>query len=93
MKCPNPECKATHESLGVIESRQAGDTAIRRRRKCLRCGYRFTTLELEPVISNRINSRRMGDYVLIEKAEFERIKRLVKGQAEAMVRIAKSLED
>jgi len=40
MRCP--DCLgATH----VLDSRPAGDTAVRRRRECLRCGHRFTTDE------------------------------------------------
>lgn len=35
-----------HEDTKVIESRDAGDAqAIRRRRACPKCGYRFTTYE------------------------------------------------
>lgn len=42
MKCPS--CK--HDDTKVIESRDAGDgDAIRRRRECLACGYRYTTYE------------------------------------------------
>lgn len=42
MKCSQCECEDTK----VIESRDAGDgQAIRRRRACPACGYRFTTYE------------------------------------------------
>lgn len=42
MKCP----KCTHQDTKVIESRDAGDgDSIRRRRECLKCGYRYTTYE------------------------------------------------
>ncbi|HUC89915.1 MAG TPA: transcriptional regulator NrdR [Patescibacteria group bacterium] len=42
MKCGQCECDDTK----VIESRDAGDgQAIRRRRACPECGYRFTTYE------------------------------------------------
>ncbi len=42
MKCGQCECADTK----VIESRDAGDgQAIRRRRSCPECGYRFTTYE------------------------------------------------
>lgn len=42
MKCTN--CGATN--IKVIESRDVADSeAIRRRRQCLACGYRFTTYE------------------------------------------------
>lgn len=40
-------CSQCHvDDTKVIESREAGDgQAIRRRRSCARCGYRFTTYE------------------------------------------------
>lgn len=42
MKCPY----CGFEESKVIDSRSADDsTAIRRRRECLECGYRFTTYE------------------------------------------------
>ncbi len=42
MKCPN--CSSTDDK--VIESRQSADgNAIRRRRACNSCGYRFTSYE------------------------------------------------
>lgn len=42
MKC----MQCSHEDTKVIESREAGDgQAIRRRRACPECGYRFTTYE------------------------------------------------
>lgn len=41
MHCPT--CSAA--SLRTYDSRPAGDDAIRRRRECKSCGYRFTTLE------------------------------------------------
>jgi len=42
MKCP--KCHADDDK--VLDSRSARDgAAIRRRRECLRCGYRFTTYE------------------------------------------------
>ncbi|MEQ1501701.1 MAG: transcriptional regulator NrdR [Myxococcota bacterium] len=40
MKCP----ACHHVDSKVVDSRDAGD-AIRRRRSCLACGHRFTTLE------------------------------------------------
>lgn len=40
MRCPS--CQ--HEDSRVVDSRTAGD-AIRRRRECAACGYRFTTHE------------------------------------------------
>ena len=41
MRCPY--CGS--EELKVIDSRSAGDAAIRRRRQCEECGKRFTTYE------------------------------------------------
>ena len=41
MRCP--ACQ--HEELKVVDSRDAGDDAIRRRRECVKCGHRFTTFE------------------------------------------------
>lgn len=41
MKCP--KCNAY--GLAIADSRPDGET-IRRRRKCLNCGYRFTTYEI-----------------------------------------------
>lgn len=41
MECPGCKYTDTH----VIETRQDGQEAIRRRRACMRCGLRFTTTE------------------------------------------------
>jgi transcriptional repressor NrdR len=42
MRCP----KCQHEDDKVVDSRSArNDSVIRRRRMCLRCGFRFTTYE------------------------------------------------
>ena len=42
MQCP----KCHHNNSRVIDSRQADDgRVIRRRRECENCGYRFTTFE------------------------------------------------
>src|SRR5437773_1597805 len=44
MRCPF--CNADKDHLKVIDSRTGeGDRAIRRRRRCLSCGKRFTTYE------------------------------------------------
>ena len=43
-----PKCKS--DRLSVIDSRDVDDKAVRRRRECESCGYRFTTYErVEPV--------------------------------------------
>ncbi len=62
MKCP----KAPFEDTKVVESRLvAGGSAIRRRRECLKSGYRFTTYErLERpnlVVIKRNGQRQMFD--------------------------------
>ena len=41
MRCPT--CSAA--ALRTYDSRPAGDDAVRRRRECRVCGYRFVTLE------------------------------------------------
>jgi transcriptional repressor NrdR len=41
MKCPYCDCQDTR----VIDSRDAADAAVRRRRQCVACGKRFTTYE------------------------------------------------
>ena len=40
MTCPECACATT-----VMETREQIDGSIRRRRKCLECGMRFTTME------------------------------------------------
>lgn len=49
MRCPNCSVSDDH----VVDSREVdGQNAVRRRRECLNCGYRFTTFErlAEPVV-------------------------------------------
>lgn len=41
MKCP----KCGSSALAIVDSRQSNET-IRRRRKCLKCGHRFSTFEI-----------------------------------------------
>ena len=41
MKCPNCGC----EDLKVFDSRSAPGNSVRRRRKCIKCGFVFTTYE------------------------------------------------
>jgi len=46
MNCP--KCKS--DELSVIDSRDTDENAVRRRRQCEKCGYRFTTYErVEPI--------------------------------------------
>lgn len=40
MICPECACATT-----VMETREQSDGSIRRRRRCLECGMRFTTME------------------------------------------------
>jgi len=44
MECPN--CKASHRSLHVPDSRHIGKDTVRRRRECLKCKTRFSTMEV-----------------------------------------------
>ena len=42
MRCP----KCTSDNTKVLDTRTSkNETSIRRRRECLQCGYRFTTIE------------------------------------------------
>ncbi|HPO05744.1 MAG TPA: transcriptional regulator NrdR [Candidatus Gracilibacteria bacterium] len=53
-----PQCK--HDNIKVLESRDTDNgIAVRRRRECEKCGYRFTTFE-------RIES---GNFLVIKKDE------------------------
>lgn len=58
MRCP----KCQHNSSRVIDSRQADDgRAIRRRRECENCGFRFTTferIEVTPLLVIKKNGER-----------------------------------
>jgi transcriptional regulator NrdR family protein len=43
---PCPKCGHKSDGYGhVVDSRQAGKLAHRRRRACLQCGHRYTTYE------------------------------------------------
>jgi transcriptional repressor NrdR len=60
MHCP----VCNHEESKVVDSRLSGDgTAIRRRRECEKCGYRFSTVEevelLDLVVVKRDGRREM----------------------------------
>lgn len=48
MTCPMCDC-----STVVVDSRSFGDF-VRRRRKCSGCGHRFTTVEIDKDIYDRI---------------------------------------
>lgn len=41
MRCPN--CR--NDTTAVVDSRRADDFTTRRRRRCDKCGHRFTTFE------------------------------------------------
>lgn len=48
MRCPS--CSSVEDR--VVDSREVDDGgAVRRRRECLACGFRFTTFERSPVVS------------------------------------------
>lgn len=54
MICP----KCSHDQTKVYDSRSTYfDRAIRRRRECLKCGYRFTTLEEVKVLDLYVEKR------------------------------------
>ena len=58
MKCP----ACNHQNIRVIETRQSDDgTAIRRRRECEQCKYRFTSferIEMAPLMVVKKNGNR-----------------------------------
>lgn len=57
MKCPY----CSSENSRVVDSREAGEKSIRRRRECLGCGKRFTTyetVELLPLLVIKRDGRR-----------------------------------
>ncbi len=66
MRCPSCSFEATR----VIDSREV-DNSIRRRRECIKCGFRFTTYErLEPVsllVVKRDGRREQFDRVKLER--------------------------
>ena len=69
MKCP--KCQADDDK--VLDSRAARDgAAIRRRRECLTCGYRFTTYEEvdrdELLVVKRDGRRQTFERAKLEKA-------------------------
>ena len=69
MKCP--KCQVDDDK--VLDSRSARDgAAIRRRRECLRCGYRFTTYEEidrdEVLVIKHDGRRQAFDRMKVDKA-------------------------
>ena len=42
-------CPACRKDTKVLETRLNGEGLFRRRRQCLNCDYRFTTLEIEDI--------------------------------------------
>ena len=69
MKCP--KCGVDDDK--VLDSRSARDgAAIRRRRECLKCGYRFTTYEEidrdEVLVIKRDGTRQTFDRSKVDKA-------------------------
>jgi transcriptional repressor NrdR len=67
MKCPN----CGNEDTKVLDSRPQNDqTAIRRRRKCLKCGFRFSTREEMEILDLVVVKRDGGkESYLREKIE------------------------
>ena len=58
MKCP--EC--SHDDTKVLESRDSNEgRSIRRRRACIKCGFRFTTYEKEEELPLQV-AKRNGVY-------------------------------
>ena len=69
MKCPKCQC----DDDKVLDSRSARDgAAIRRRRECQKCGYRFTTYEEidrdEVLVVKRDGTRQTFDRSKVDKA-------------------------
>jgi transcriptional regulator NrdR family protein len=63
--------KCTHETRKVIDSRPASQGTIRRRCRCIECGYRWTTYEvpkelwesLVPFVGARDRIALLGDII------------------------------
>jgi len=67
MNCP--KCKS--EKLSVIDSRDTDERAVRRRRECEKCGYRFTTYErVEPIKLSVL--KRSGDIEPFDRSKIFR---------------------
>lgn len=69
MRC----AKCHHTNTAVIDSRDTDDgAAIRRRRECTKCGYRFTTFErartVEIMVKKRDGSHEPYDRTKLEKS-------------------------
>ena len=68
MKCP----ACGYFDSKVVDSRPTDDSSIRRRRECLKCGYRFTTYEEidrdEVLVVKRDGSRQPFDRQKVDKA-------------------------
>jgi len=68
MKCP----KCHHENTSVIDSRDTEDSsAIRRRRVCVKCEYRFTTFERVRALDLMIK-KEDGSHEPYERAKLEK---------------------
>jgi transcriptional regulator NrdR family protein len=80
MDCPNPTCNGKYEDIVVVDSRPAR-CHVKRRRKCTSCGYRFTTIEMMPKggVQTALN-----DYVLINKKQYEKLKKKMRGAIREM---------
>ncbi|MEY3413499.1 MAG: transcriptional repressor NrdR, partial [Actinomycetota bacterium] len=93
MKCASCSCEDTK----VIDSRVSEEgSSIRRRRSCLKCGYRFTTYErLEEVPLYVV--KRTGDKQLFDRAKIiSGLQSAAKGRPvedSVLIEIAERVED
>ena len=75
MKCP----VCLHQDTKVIDSRASSDNkAIRRRRECLKCGFRFSTYEQIELL-NLYVIKKSGE---ISDSEMKVVERAIKIQLE-----------
>ena len=56
MKCPKCEGK-----LMIIDTRNAPFNETRRRRECMKCGYRFSTYEMTDVARAKMETQRVAE--------------------------------
>lgn len=64
-----PACRG--EKLSVVDSRKTVNS-IRRRRKCLGCGYRFTTFELSDSAAARFEELDALDHMVSRLSPHDR---------------------
>jgi hypothetical protein len=88
MHCP--KCKADFSRIVVMETRECSNY-VRRRRKCLDCGHRFTTIEIEPALAMKPGNN-FTDYALVDKHELNRIKLFISRQVKYTLNLAEQLK-